>query len=712
MGAVYRARRNDGLFEQTVAVKFVRPIAGGGVAALIDAERRLLARMQHPGIARILDGGNTADGLHYLVMEFVDGVPIDEHASANSLAVDGRVALLIEVCAALADAHRHLVLHCDIKPANILVGEDGRAKLIDFGIARLRDVIDPALPHGFTRGYASPQRLAGEPPTVADEVYALGKLLAELASGRLPADADDLRAGDGLDDELAAIARRALDADPARRYGSVDAFADDLRRWRERRPVTALPPHWRYRARKLLQRHPWRVAAGALAAGGVLVSLAVITLLYARADAARREAEQRFSEVRSLSSYMLFELDRQLETTPGTTALRRELVERSQHYLDALARTAGGDTSLAREIAVGLGRLAEVQGGWAMPNVGEPAAARANFERAQAMLGTLVARQPDDWRMRRELGRVQQRMADFYGGVDNDARRQLEQAQQAETQLRRALALAEPGGAATRELGELQTLLNAARLSQSFAMDWIDQGTQAAALARDEEARLLALPEPVRREMEFEDRLGHTAAKLAESQFYLERFAEAFDAYRRAQLHYALALQTAPNHRKLLDATAVALWGSALSLTEIGRQEEALADIGQALDSASRLLALDPSNRNAQRMMVILQSDRARLLGRVGRLDEAIVLAEANLRERAARAERAPDISEPARDAVVPMHSLAEMHWRRGDLAAGCAAARRAAAAWAAYEQRWGLTELDRRQNAEKEAEASRRCPR
>lgn len=710
MGAVYRAQRNDGLFEQTVAIKFVRPIAGGGVAALIDAERRLLARMQHPGIARILDGGSTAEGLHYLVMEFVDGVPIDEHVRALGLPVDARLALLLEVCAALSDAHRHLVLHCDIKPANILVGEDGHAKLIDFGIARLRDVIDPALPHGFTRAYASPQRLDGEAPTVADEVYALGKLLAVLAGGRLPDSADDLGPGDGLDAELAAVARRALDDDPARRYASVDAFADDLRRWRERRPVAALPAHWRYRARKLVQRHPWRVAAGAAAGSALVVALAVISLLYSRADAARREAEQRFAEVRALSNYMLFDIDQRLEATPGTTPLRRELVERGQRYLDALAGSAGRNDALAREVAVGLGRLAEVQGGWAMPNVGEPDAARANFERARTMLDTLLARHPDDWQLQRDLGRVLQRQADFRGGIDNDAHRQIALAQQAEALLRRAVDRAATAGASVAAQGELQMLLNGARLSQAFAMGWVEQGSQAAALARDEQARLLALPEPLRSAMEFEHRLGRTATAEADSLFFLDRYAEAAEAYRRAQRHYGLALQGQPNHRRLLDATVVAQWGSALSLTEIGRHAEALAEIDSAQDSAGRLLMLDPSNRNAQRMMLILRSDRARLLARLGRLDEAIALAEANLRERRERAAAAPDVSEPARDALVPMHSLAEMYWQRGSLAAGCATAQRAAAAWAAFEQRWGLADVDRRLNAEKEAEAARRC--
>ncbi len=265
MGAVYRARRNDGLFDQTVAIKFVRPLRGrGSVQALVDAERRLLARMQHPGIAHILDGGTTDNGLHYLVMEFVQGVALDDHARDEGLDARGRVALLVPVCSAVAHAHQHLVLHCDIKPANILVTPDGRPKLIDFGVARLQDVLDAALPQGFTRAYSSPQRLAGEPPAVTDDVYSLGMVLVELLTGDV-ADPQTLAFAAPLDAELGAIARRALAPERAaalceRRTPSPTTCAAGS----THQPVAAMGAHWRYRARKLVQRHPWRVAAASL----------------------------------------------------------------------------------------------------------------------------------------------------------------------------------------------------------------------------------------------------------------------------------------------------------------------------------------------------------------------------------------------------------------------------------------------------------------
>ena len=174
MGSVYRARRNDGLFEQTVAIKFIRARSGRMLLApFMDAERRLLARMTHPGIARIVDGGTTTNGLHYLVMELVDGVALDEYIEQHLPGLATRVELMRKVCDAVAHAHQNLVLHCDIKPANILVTAAGQPKLIDFGVARGQDVVDTRA-QGFTQAYTSPQRLAGETAVTTDDVFALG----------------------------------------------------------------------------------------------------------------------------------------------------------------------------------------------------------------------------------------------------------------------------------------------------------------------------------------------------------------------------------------------------------------------------------------------------------------------------------------------------------------------------------------------------------
>jgi eukaryotic-like serine/threonine-protein kinase len=710
MGSVYRARRNDGLFEQTVAIKFMRPLRGGVQALpLVDAERRLLARMEHPAIAHILDGGCTANGLHFLVMEFVSGEALDEYAHARGLGARARVALLREVCAAVAHAHEHLVLHCDIKPANILVTEDGRTKLIDFGVARIQDVIDAVLPHGFTRAYTSPQRLAGEPAVVTDDVYSLGVVLRELLGGSPPGSAAEGAAPPAY--ELEAVARKALAPEREARYPSVAAFDDELRCWLELRPVAAMGRHWRYLAGTLMRRHPRRVAFVTLTLAGLVTALVVISSLYTRAETARRDAEKRFADVRALANYMLFDLDARLEATPGTTAARRELVERSQQYLDALAVTAGDNPQLQREVAVGLTRLAEIQGGWSLPNVGEPEKARRAFERAEGLLADLVQRRPAEWSWQRDLGRVQYRLADFYGGRDNDASRQLAKAREAEGHIVLAIDSAARNGITNSEQAELDTLLSSARISQAFALDWNSESRAAAAVAEKEEARLPALPEGVRNEMEFEYRAGRAAMQLGDSRFYLDQFEASLAAYRRALERYARALVATPRHRRLLDGSAVGHWSASAALTELGRHTEALTEIDLALPIGAQLLALDAGNVNARRMLSTLRSHRALILGRLARYDQAIALAEDDLRERTLRAMQTPDDAEPVRDAAVPLHGLAELYWKRGNVAAACAASRRAVLAWTAVEKRWGLSALDRRQNLEAVQAAAGRCP-
>jgi serine/threonine-protein kinase len=741
MGAVYRASRSDGLFDQTVAIKFVRPLRGiGAVEPLVDAERRLLARMQHPGIAHILDGGTTASGLHFLVMEFVDGVALDEHVAEQRLDARRIVGLLREVCAAVAHAHQHLVLHCDIKPANVLVTAEQRPKLIDFGVARIQDVIDASLPQGYTRAYASPQRLAGEPATMADDVYSLGCVLAELLGD--PPPEGTAPTATSADEELAAVIRKATAADRADRYASVRAFDEDLTAWLARRPVTALPDHWRYRTRKLVQRHPWQSAAAALAVAGVATALVVISLLYGRAETARRDAEKRFDEVRALATYLLFDLDTRLEAVPGTTAARREMVGRSQQYLDALAASAKDQPELQREVAVGLARLAEVQGVPGRPHVGEPAAAKANLERAERILLALAAAPgrvvAPDARAARDLGQVRYLLALIYGGRDNDPARQLSKAREAEQQIQLALdamqASPRPAGlvpAATAapasspeprraasgstlagppRLADLHVLLTSTRLTQADALRSLDRHAEAAALQGGEEQRLFALPEALRAQMDFDYQSGRPALMFGDSLYYLERKPEALEAYRRASDRFERGLARTPLDRRLLIAATMGRWYVSSVLAELDQPDEALRQSDRALQIAAQMLAIDPENLEALRMRNAVLGDRAFVLSKLGRWDEAIALIEGSLPEKQARANRAPEDSERARDVAVPLRLLASYYDGKGDRIGACRVYRRALEAWTGIERRWGLGDFDRRGELDVVRAAAGRC--
>lgn len=269
MGSVFLAERNDGHFRQRAAVKFLRGLPHGEALALFTRERQLLATLTHPNIGRLLDGGATPQGQPYLVMEFIEGLHIDEHCRRHRLGVRDVLVLFLTVCKAVASAHRQLVIHCDLKPSNLLVDGHGRPVLLDFGIARLADRMEgkggetDALfleaSRAYTPRYASPEQRSGGAVSTASDIYSLGVILGELLEsaadhGRYPALGRR---------ELAAIAGRAAREGLAERYPTVDALTADIRSFLDQRPVQALQGTPGYALRKTLARR-WPVLAAAV----------------------------------------------------------------------------------------------------------------------------------------------------------------------------------------------------------------------------------------------------------------------------------------------------------------------------------------------------------------------------------------------------------------------------------------------------------------
>ena len=284
MGRVFLAERSDGHYQQQVAIKLLLGWSGPAALARLTAERQLLARMNHAHIAKLLDGGSTPAGQPYLVMEYAEGDTIDAWCEHHHLPLAARLALFQTVCDGVAHAHRHLVIHCDIKPANVLVNVEGRAMLLDFGIAQLQGQGDAAL--AMTPHYASPEQAAGQAPGVASDIFSLGRLLAELLR---PVAGQHRR-----DNELAAVVAKATATDPEQRYDSVGALQRDLQQLLAHRPITALHHRRAYVLRKGLCRHwPWALAAAgvlalAAALGWALLSqVALPQAATARADQAR-----------------------------------------------------------------------------------------------------------------------------------------------------------------------------------------------------------------------------------------------------------------------------------------------------------------------------------------------------------------------------------------------------------------------------------------
>jgi serine/threonine-protein kinase len=320
LATVYLARRADGAFDQTVAFKVLRRgLDTDDLVARFRAERQILFGLDHPSIARIYDGGALDDGRPYLVLEYVDGLPITTHCEQHGVGIRGRIRLLIDVLRALHHAHQHLIVHRDVKPSNILVSAEGRVALLDFGIAKL---LDPEAVPGastltrtgvslLTPGYGSPEQRAGQPVTTASDIYQVGLVIYELLSGKRPFD-DVVRAPDAdppppshhlrgtagfgaVKGDLDAITRKAMHVDPRERYASAAEMSADLGHYLGGRPVTARPDTLRYRLRKLTSRKPWLapvVGLGVLAVALYIGTLTVYSQRLAEKERLAAAAQQ------------------------------------------------------------------------------------------------------------------------------------------------------------------------------------------------------------------------------------------------------------------------------------------------------------------------------------------------------------------------------------------------------------------------------------
>ncbi|MGE3888997.1 MAG: protein kinase [Vicinamibacterales bacterium] len=410
MGTVYLAERSDAEFSQRAAVKVVR---GGNADDLLVRrfrdERRILATLEHPHIARLIDGGATPRGLPYVVMEYVEGLPIDLYCEQHALDLRRRIQLFRLVCLAVDYAHQHLVVHRDIKASNILVTGDGVPKLLDFGIAKVLQqdsAAEPTLVRMITPESASPEQLRGEPITTATDVYALGVLLYRLATGRSPyrlatgSDAELIEAvcvqepapPGTIDSDVDRIILKAMRKDPERRYSGAEQLADDLQRYLESRPVLAAPDSRVYRMRKFAARHRLGLAAATLVALAIAGGGAA-TFWQARVAARERDrAGRQFNAVRTLAASVLGELHDAVAVLAGSTPARELLLRRATEYLDTLSREAGDSVDLQRELAASYRRLAEVQGARGASNVGDVDAAVASSRKAVALLEPLAAR--------------------------------------------------------------------------------------------------------------------------------------------------------------------------------------------------------------------------------------------------------------------------------------------------------------------------------
>ena len=395
MGVVYLGRRADDVYEQQVAIKLVRPVhllaAADFRRQLItrfEEERSILARMSHPNVARILDGGSTAGGIPYLVMEFVDGVSLTDYCRDQRLDVDARLKIFGKVCDGVQEAHRHLIVHRDLKPDNILVGANGEPRLLDFGIAKILEQEPLAAEKGtslsaMTPAYASPEQVRQEALTTSSDVYSLGVVLYLLLTGARPYELSGLRPAEAerlvcefvpetmrrmlekaplteserkarrvqITPDVERIVAKAMHKESARRYGSAQELADDIRRYLDGHPVQAHPDSRGYRLRKFLRRHRIGVSAASLALAAILAATATA---FWQADQARRAARDTaevnvfLSQVLKSSDPMAAGLEIPLSVAVDAAAARLERRFPGRPDLSAPIRVTLGSSMINR----------------------------------------------------------------------------------------------------------------------------------------------------------------------------------------------------------------------------------------------------------------------------------------------------------------------------------------------------------------------------
>lgn len=457
MGTVYEAVREAENFSQRAALKVIRNGMNNDlILKRFRAEQKILASLEHPNIARFLDGGTTKEKLPYYSMEYIEGSSIVEHCKENNVNERASLELFREVCSAVSYAHSQLVIHRDLKPSNIMVTHDGTPKLLDFGIAKLlEDDGNGATETQFgmmTPQYASPEQIRGEKVSTISDVYSLGMILHEMLTGKLPYTTADKTLAQIIElvsdkttpnrgssnqttgkpvnlikGDIGRIIGKALQKDPTRRYASVESLSDDVGRFLSGQPITARPDSVGYRVKKFIQRNRVAVSISILAFITLLGGIAATYWQAQKAESQRVLAEKRFAEVRNIANNVVFKYHDEIAKLEGSTAVRQMLVSDAMVYLDTIAADSVGDISLQRELGLAYLKLGDVQGKLYSANTGDTDSAYGSYQKSVSMLESVTNADPQNAESNEALLGAYDAMLSFLHRVKHtgEARQQL-----------------------------------------------------------------------------------------------------------------------------------------------------------------------------------------------------------------------------------------------------------------------------------------------
>ena len=629
MGAVYLGVRDDDQYQKQVAIKLLK--RGMDTAFMLSRfrqERQILANLEHPFIARLMDGGATDDGLPYFVMEYVDGVPITKYCARKNLSVPERLRLFRLVCEAVQHAHQNLVVHRDLKPSNILTTKEGVPKLLDFGIAK---VVDPNVAGDatatrrefqmMTPDYASPEQVRGLPISTASDTYSLGTVLYELLAGVRPyrfqlgvfaeiertvceVEPEKPSLAAARNEELPPIVRgqlkrqlsgdldnivlTAMHKEPQRRYASAAEFSEDLRRHLEGLPIVARVDRWTYRTGKFIRRNRLAVGAAVLVAASLVGGIITTTIQ-------ARRAERRFELGRQLANSVLFDIHDRIQPLPGSISARLAMVQTVVAYLDSLAEDSGGDPGLDLEMAQAYVRVASLEGHPFRPNLGQTVVALGHYKKAIAIFERLAGLAETRDKATRGAVGAHQEAASVEVVLGHPS--------SAEFHLQRAVTLAADAPAH----GVVFEPRHLAALYENLGSLASDRG--------DTEAELANMSKAVEQSQKWADAdpssdallsLRNSNSQLAKAQAHAGDLYGARDSFRLA-LQVADQLKSRPDPGYKLTEGVVGihhLFGDLLGATDdanLGEPAEALSHYRAAADVGEKLVARDANDVNPRR---------------------------------------------------------------------------------------------------------------
>ncbi len=687
MGAVFEAVRFDGEFEQRVAVKLVnRNFFSDELVKRFKKERQILAKLEHPNIVRLLDGGFTRDKTPYYVMEFIEGTPINVYCRENELDTEQRLNLFLQVCEAVAYAHRQLIVHRDLKPSNILVTKNEQAKLLDFGIAKILEADTDAQTQTqnapLTPAYSSPEQIKGETITTASDVFSLGAILYELLTEKSPyeiygvgrmeilrgicenepkppsmsvsskfkvqsskSDSETVENDNqqianieqttnpkskiqnpkSLRGDLDNIVLKALRKEKERRYASVEQFADDIKNYLNGLPVKAHPQSFEYRAAKFIKRNRLAVSLAAIAV--VLIVGGVVAAVWQSFEARRHQqiAEQRFDQVRKIANSLIFDYHDEISKLEGTTKLREKLVVDAVNYLNAVSQEAGDNVELLKETAMAYRKIGDAQGRPYDANLGKLDEALISYQKSANLLEKAVSLAPADTALKDELLKSYDALAQAVSrSGDKPAAARI---------IEKAIALGEQIPAAEKSFEQTLFLLqmrvtlgdvgeNTPKKLEVYQLALTD--AKALYPSHEDDAALLRLL------MKLNQRTGSALLWFGENEERKGNGETAHDYYRQALEHHRQALEYIkvfvslnPHERTNRQRMYVGYSNVAEALIKVRDYDEALKNLEIAFDMNRASRKTDPNDREPMLEEVVLINNKQEILAAQGKPDEA-----------------------------------------------------------------------------------------